>query len=137
MDKIPGTDIQLFYAAVLDWTTKVVFVLILCTFAVYVSKILTPFVPLPELPQYWGLPAHHYLEATGMNTGWGWMEEMHHGDILNFLPIAILASVTIFGYLCIVGKFFRRGERLLGMIVILQIIVLGLAASGVIGTGGH
>lgn len=127
----------LFYAKILDRATKLVFLVLLVTFAIYISGILSPYVPLEDLPQYWSRPASHYLEANRIQTGWGWLAELHHGDFLNFLPLAVLAGVTIFGYLLVVVKFFRNREIILGMIIILQIMVLTLAASGVLKTGGH
>ncbi len=137
MTQIPSANIQLFYARVLDWATKLAFILLLCTFAIYIFGVIEPFIPLEDLPQYWSQPARHYLQATQLKTGWAWVEELHHGDILNFLPIAILAAVTIFGYGCLVLKFFRHRELTLGIIIILQMVVLSLAASGILKTGGH
>jgi len=133
----PASDLQLFYARIIDRAAKLGFGLLLITFAIYVTGILTPYVPLETLPQYWSLPARHYLEATQIRTGWAWLGELHHGDFLNFLPIAILAGVTAFGYLCVVGKFFRNREIIQGIIAILQIVVLILAASGIFRIGGH
>jgi hypothetical protein len=133
----PGADIQLFYARVIDWAAKATFLLLLMTFAVYISGVLTPYVPLNDLPQYWSQPAHQYLEAARIQTGWAWLGELHHGDFLNYLPIAILSGVTILGYLAVLPQFFRNREVILGIIVILQIMVLTLAASGVLKIGGH
>ena len=137
MNPSQGTDIQLFYAKVVDRAAKLGFLLLLLTFALYVSGILSPYVPLKDLPRYWGRPAPHYLKETGIQTGWSWLAELHHGDFLNFLPIAILAGVAILGYLAVVFKFFRNREIILGMIVILQIVVLALAVSGIFRVGGH
>jgi hypothetical protein len=130
-------NIQLFYARLIDWTAKLGFLLLLCTFGVYIFGILPPYVSLEDLPRYWSLPAHHYLLATQVQTGWAWLEELHHGDFLNFLPIAVLAGVSIFGYLCLVYKFWRNREVILGIMVILQIMVLVLAASGFLKVGAH
>jgi hypothetical protein len=133
----PVSDLQLFYARIIDRAAKLGFGLLLITFAVYVSGLLEPYVPLEKLPRYWSLPAHHYLLATQSPTGWAWLGELHHGDFLNFLPIAILAGVAAFGYLCVMGKFFRNREIMQAIIVILQLIVLVLAASGMFRIGGH
>lgn len=136
MAPTPPSDIQLYYARIIDRTAKLGFGLLLITFVIYVTGILSPYVPLEELPQYWSLPAHHYLKATQIRTGWAWLGELHHGDFLNFLPIAILAGVTTLGYLCLVGKFFRNREIIQGIIIIWQIVVLILAASGIFRIGG-
>ncbi|MBM4274218.1 MAG: hypothetical protein FJ134_07145 [Deltaproteobacteria bacterium] len=130
-------DLQLFYARVIDRAAKVGFILLLATFAIYVSEILEPYVPLADLPRYWSQPAHWYLQAARIETGWAWLRELHHGDFLNFVPIAVLAGVTILGYLSVVGKFFRRKETVLGWIIIVQVLILILAASGILKTGGH
>lgn len=137
MNNAGPPDIQLFYARVIDRAAKLGFWLLLGAFAVYVSGLLSPLVPLTDLPQYWSRPARQYLQATGIPTGWAWPALLHHGDFLNFLPIALLAGVTICGYLCVVVRFFRNREMILGIIIILQIIVLALAISGVFKVGGH
>ena len=132
-----GDDLQLFYARVMDRAAKAGFVLLLATFAVYVSGILEPHIPLAEVPRYWSQPALSYLRAAGIQPGWAWLKELHHGDFLNFVPLAILAGVTILGYLSVVTRFFRRGEKILGWVVIVQVLILLLAASGILKTGGH
>lgn len=133
----PGADIQLFYARLIDWAAKCGFVLLLITFAVYITGIIRPYVPLEQLPHYWDKPAPHYLAAAGIQPGWGWVRELRHGDFLNFAPIAMLAGVSVAGYLALMVKFCRNREYILVMIVILQIMVLTLAASGILKTGGH
>jgi len=133
----PADDTQLSYARTLDWAAKLGFLLLLATFAIYLTGLLSPHVPLEDLPRYWSLPASHYLKAAQVPTGWAWLWELHHGDFLNFGPIAILAAVAIWGYLGVGYKFFRQGEMVMGIIVILEIMVLTLAASGIFQMGGH
>jgi hypothetical protein len=132
-----GGDLQRFYARILDRGAKLGFLLLLATFAIYLSGILSPYVPLEDLPRYWSRPASHYLLATQVQTGWAWVHELHHGDFLNFLPLALLSLVMILAYLAVVGRFFRRGETVMGIIIILEIMVLTLAASGIFRLGGH
>ncbi len=137
MERPPGSELQLFYARFLDRAAKLAFLLLLLTFAVYVAGVLNPHVPLEELPRYWGQPARVYLKATQSPTGWAWLGKLHHGDILNFLPLALLAGVSFLGYLGLLVKFFLNREKILGLIVLLQLLVLGLAVSGVFRVGGH
>lgn len=137
MAREPGSDIQLYYARVIDRVAKLAFCLLLMTFAIYISGVLPPYVPLEDLPRYWSQPVHHYLQAAQIQTGWTWLGELHHGDFLNLLPIAIMAGVTFLGYFCVLSKFFRNRETILGIIIIIQLVVLGLAASGIIRIGGH
>jgi len=133
----PGGDIQLFYARILDRAAKLGFLFLLVTFAIYLCGILSPYVPLEDLPRYWSQPASQYLKGAQVQTGWAWLHELHHGDFLNFLPIAILAAVAILSYPAVGYKFFRNGEIVMGIIVILEIMVLTLAASGILKMGGH
>jgi hypothetical protein len=133
----PASDIQLFYAKVIDRVAKLAFGLLLATFAIYISGVLTPYIPLEDLPRYWSRPSSHYLQAAGIKTGWAWLRQLHHGDFLNFLPIALLAGVTFLGYLSVLFKFFRNREPVLGIIIIMQLLILSLAASGLIRIGGH
>lgn len=137
MTFLPSPGLQLFYAKILDRFAKLGFVLLLLTFAIYISGLLSPYVPLEELPHYWSRPAAYYLEAARIKPGWAWLGELHHGDFLNFLPIAILAGVPLFGYPLLAWQFFRKREIIPGIMVILQVLVLILVASGLFRIGGH
>ncbi len=130
-------EIQLFYSVLLSRLAQIGFVFLLITFVLYLFGILGNYVPRHLLPQYWGHPLHQYLNLTQVKTGWSWLHELHHGDFLNLLPIAFLASITIICLATITIRFFRNREPLQGMIAILEIIVLLIAASGLLKAGGH
>ena len=53
------------YARWLDVATKAGFAISLCAFLVYAGGLLPAFVPLEELPRYWALPVHRFIEVTG------------------------------------------------------------------------
>jgi hypothetical protein len=129
--------IQLFYGRFLDLLTKLGFALLLITFALYIFGILSNFVPRQLLPNYWGLPLPRYLETTQMPTGWAWIWELPHGDILNLVPIVFLTGITIICLLTVTVRFFRSRETLQGIVAILEILALLAAASGILKAGGH
>jgi hypothetical protein len=133
----PGSEIQGFYARFLDRTAKSCFILIIIIFFLYVSGIFGSYVPFERLPQYWSQPLSEYLQMARITPGWSWLSYLYYGDFLNFLPIAALAGITILGYLCLAASFFNHREHILGGIAILEIIVLMLAASGILKVGGH
>ncbi len=133
----PGSEIQHFYARILDRAAKSGFLLIIFTFLLYVSGILSPSVSLERLPYYWSKPLSEYLQMAHITTGWSWLSYLYYGDFLTFLPITGLVGITIFGYLCLVAKFFSHGEHIMGWIAILEIFILVLAASGILKVGGH
>ena len=133
----PSSEIQLFYARILDRAAKNLFLLVVFTFFLYVSGILSPYVPLDRLPQYWGQPLSLYLRMTNLAPGWSWLAYLHYGDMLTFLPIAGIAGIAIFSYMCLAVKFLRRRDHFMGWIAVLEIIILLIVASGIFQVGGH
>jgi hypothetical protein len=106
------------------------------TFTLYVFGITTPKVPLSELTANWSLPAAQYSRLVGVDTGWGWIKLVHYGDYMNFLGIAFLASVTAACYLRLLPISLRSPDHSFSIIVVLEILVLVSAASGLL-TIGH
>lgn len=138
--RLPATvpaEEQVVYARVLDAGMKLGFVSLVVTFALYVAGVLTPHVPVEELPRYWSMPVGKYLAATGIHTGWSWLHLLGKGDFLNFVGIAFLSSVAIACYATITPIFFRKKDRIYGCLAVLEVAVLVLAASGVLKSGGH
>ncbi len=130
-------DEQLAYARMLDSGMKIGLLLITLTFVAYVGGLLTPHVPVADLPHYWSLSVKEYLAATGIRPGWGWILLLGKGDFVNFMGIALLAGVTIPCYVTIARIFFRKGDLVYGWLAVLEVAVLALAASGVLTAGAH
>jgi hypothetical protein len=128
---------QLAYAQVLDVGMKLGLLLLLVTFALYATGLVSPHVPVDDLPRYWSLPVKEYLAATGIHRGWSWLGMLGKGDFLNFLGIAFLGGVAIACYLAISPIFFRKKDRLYGWLALVEVAVLALAASGLLKVGGH
>jgi hypothetical protein len=117
----------------LELGTQVALVLLTVTFAVYVSGVLEPLVPMSELARLWQLPVDQYIAATGAPTGWAWLNRLGNGDYLNMLGIALCALVPVIGYASLMIAFMREGERIHAVLALLQVVVLvaAAAASGV------
>jgi hypothetical protein len=136
-------DEQLLYASILEVGVYLGLVVLLVTFALYVSGAVAPSVPLRELPGYWHLSVHDYLEATNVEhlhhehviTGWAWISVIGKGDYLNFLGIVLLAGVTIVCYLGIIPTLVRKHDRVYATMAAIEVLVLTLAASGVLAVG--
>jgi|Napbiome12C3dose_1001474.scaffolds.fasta_scaffold02398_1 hypothetical protein len=131
------TEEQIAYAKILDLGMKVGLLLLIISFALYVFGILTPHVPLADLPKYWKLPVHEYLVQTDIHQGWSWLYMLNKGDFLNFVGIAFLAGVSIICYLRVIPSLFRKGDTIYAFLAIAEVLVLVLAASGVLKSGGH
>jgi hypothetical protein len=124
------------YAALLDWGTRLGFLVLVASFAAYVTGIADARVVPQSLPQLWTQPVDRYLELTGSPTGWGWLTQLHLGDMAGLLGIAILAGCSLPCLLALVPLYWRRGDRVFVGICLAQVLVLALAASGWL-TGGH
>jgi hypothetical protein len=128
---------QLAYASILDKGMKIGLLLLVASFILYLTGILSPYIPVNDLPKYWGMSVHKYLEATGIHTGWSWIGMIGKGDFLNFVGIAFLAGVTVICYLRIIPILFNKKDIVYGIIAIIEVLVLVLAASGILKSGGH
>ena len=103
---------------------RIAFATLLVTFAAYLFGALEPLVPTAELARLWSLPVDQYVAATGAPTGWGWLPMLGKGDYLNFIGIALLATVSIACYARIVPAL----PRLHAVLAVIQIAVLLAAA---------
>ena len=127
-----ATPEQIAYADLLDIGITIGRYLLAGTFILYVFGFTPAKIPLSELPAYWSMPADQYSNLVGVGTGWGWLALIGYGDYMNFLGIAFLSGLTIACYLRILPFSLQRKDFVLGTIVMLEVIVLSLAASGLL-----
>jgi hypothetical protein len=123
------------YATWLDRGARLGFAALLASFLVYVTGVVPAGVAPVDLPRYWGLPVAEYVAATGAPTGWAWLARLGESDLLNFVGVAILGTVTIVCYARVLPLFWRAGERALAAICAAEIVVLLAAAAGIF--AGH
>lgn len=125
------------YASVLNIGMWLGLAVMVVTFAIYVSGVLPSFVPIDDLPKYWNMRVHDFNVALNAPTGWGWAPLVGKGDYLNFVGIAMLSGLTILCYAVILPILFRKKDTAYVVIAIVEILVLSLAASGLLKVGGH
>lgn len=135
--EIKASPAQLRYADTLFYGALIGFVLMLVTYALYVLGVLEPQVPLTELPRLWTGSAADYRAAGHIPQGWGWLALIGKGDIINFVGIVFLAGLTIICFLQLAWTLIRRRQWLMTGIAVLEVLVLSLAASGILVSGGH
>jgi hypothetical protein len=128
---------QLLYASLLNKGMIVGIVVLLLTYAVYVSGMLPTFIPVEDVPKTWHKSVAEYTHDYNAPTGWGWVSYAGKGDYLNFIGIAILAAISILCYAAILPGLLRKKDTVLVIIVTLEILVLCFAASGILKSGGH
>ncbi|HUK04183.1 MAG TPA: hypothetical protein VLV90_03765 [Burkholderiales bacterium] len=120
------------YARCASVGTRIALAVIVAELLAYVSGALSPYVPLEELPRLWHMSMREYLAAARVPAGWGWVALAGRGDYVNFIGIALLASITLVCYLRALQGFLRRGERLYAALAAAQLLVLLAAASGLL-----
>ena len=135
--KTKASEEQMAYAGVLNIGMWLGLAVLVMTFFVYISGVLPSFVPIDDLPKYWTMRAHDFNAALNAPTGWGWAAHVGQGDYLNFVGIAMLSGLTILCYLVILPILIRKKDTAYVVIAVVEILVLSLAASGLLKTGGH
>ena len=134
---LKATEEQVLYAKILNIGMLIGLAGLVIAFIIYCTGILEPLIPLEQVQSYWVLSVHEYLEQSGIQAGWAWLGNLQFGDMLNFLPIAFLSLLTIVCYGAILPGLVRKKDTAYVVIAVLEIIVLAVAASGILGTGGH
>jgi len=136
-EKTRASEEQIAYAGVLNIGMWFGLFLLIVTFIVYISGALPSFVAIEDLPKYWGMRVHDFNAQLHAPTGWGWAAHVGQGDYLNFVGVAILSGLTIVCYLVILPILIRKKDRAYVVIAIAEVLVLSLAASGLLKSGGH
>ncbi|MFH1098199.1 MAG: hypothetical protein ABH886_10250 [Candidatus Desantisbacteria bacterium] len=136
---------QVIYANILEKGMYLGLGCLFITFGLYVFGIIPSAIPLTEISKYWSQDAHSYLAAINRDflhlehppVGWAWTTLLGKGDFLNFVSIAMLAGLTIVCYLAIIPTLLKKKDIAYFLMAITEVIILGLAASGILAVGGH
>jgi len=128
---------QLVYAGILEKGMFFGLLILLITFGIYVFGVIDPYLPHAEVPRYWSLSVSDYLHHTNIPAGWAWINLVGYGDFLNFVGIAILAGVSIICYISIVPLLWKNDDKIYAILAVAEVIVLTVAASGILGSAGH
>jgi len=132
-----ATEEQILYGNILNKGMMIGLLGLVITFIIYGAGILKPMIPLDQVQNYWVMPVNDYLAASGIHAGWAWLGNLQYGDMLTFVPIAFLSLLTIVCYAAILPGLIRKKDTPYVALVIIEILILVLAASGVLRTGGH
>lgn len=124
------------YGVLLERLVNVGMIFLVVSFALYMTGVLQPLVPIEDLPQAWKLPLNDFIAQTGAPAGWNWLQHITTGDYLNFAGIAFLASVTGICYIGLLIGFIKDGKKLYVYIALIEIGLVVLAAANIT-SGGH
>jgi hypothetical protein len=132
----PSQD-QIIYANLLIIGVWVGLAVLFLTYAIYLFEILPVHVSRSLIPTVWDKGVAEYLEITRSPHGWGWTALLGKGDFLNYIGFALLGLMTLLCFIVLLRGYLRQKNWIFSMIAFLEILVLALAASGILGTGGH
>ena len=124
------------YARLLAIGTNTGLAMLVILFGIYMFGALDPHVPHERLPDLWHLPSGKVLEHAGIAAGWGWTDFVHRADILTLVGIVTLAFCSVPCLLAVMPIYWASGQRMLFAICALEVAVIALAASGLVG-GAH
>ena len=102
---------QHIYAKIIYHISNLGLLALIMGFVLYIFGVLTPLVPLEEMPKYWSLSLTQFLEKTGAPTGWRWTAMLGYGDVIPFLGVTILASVTFVCFLALLIALLSNFDK--------------------------
>ena len=128
---------QLLYANILNIGAWSGLALLAVTYILYVAGVVPGMTEMTVITGNWHTGIHDFQAATNGVTGWAWLGRLGYGEYLNFIGLAILASLSIVCYCTLIPGYLRQNDKIYLGIVIAEIVVLCVAASGILGSGGH
>lgn len=136
-EPLPPMPEQIQYANILFIGAWGGIVIMTITYFLYVFGIVDPHVDIALVTQNWDKGVNEYLRITDSPHGWGWFALLGKGDFMNFIGMGLLAVLTIFCYLFLIVGYKKQQDWIYFTVCVLEVLVLSLAASGLLGTGGH
>ncbi len=131
-----GVDnVQRVYAQILENVSHVGFALLIGGYFVYIFQLMPLSVPIDAIAQNWHLSAATMQQKLNTPSGWSFFGStslLMKGDVVSSLSIYYLATATIFCLLFAIPAYIREKNYIYTTISLFQIVVLLVAASGII-----
>ena len=128
-------EIETRYGRILHYLVLAGFLFLGVTFLVYAFALLPSYMEAHRVPEVWHMPADEAVAETARPPFWAWVTNVNRADLLSLGSLAVLSAVTPVGFLFLVVLFLRRRDFAYAAMVAAEVIVLLLAASGIV--GGH
>ncbi len=128
---------QIRYANILSAGAWLGILLMIITYFIYVTGLVSPHIDLTVVTQNWDKGVDEFIGITHAPHGWGWLSLLHKADFLNFIGLILLAVLTIICYFFLIVGFKKSKDWTYFIISLLEVVVLSFAASGILGSGGH
>ena len=128
---------QMRYAAVLQFLSRSGLFVLILGFGLYISGLAPAVVPVEQVPGLLHLRAQDFVHETGTPIGWDWVNNLDQGEVISNLGVIYLSIATIICFLTIFPVVIRKKDLAYVTIVLIELLVLILAASGILTTGAH
>ncbi len=126
---------QLSFASMLVWLVRIGLGILFVTFIVYASGLVPSVVTIADVPDYWHLSAEEYAERTNLEIGWAWVGDFEQGRTLVFAGLVFFPAGTMVLIGITVALYLRQKVPAYALIAFLELIVLIVAATGLLSTG--
>jgi len=123
-------DVQMEFAAVVEWLVGIGLVLLAGLFVLYVTGIVPPAMPLSEVPAHWDLSAAEFRNVSGTEAGWAWIGRITSGEYLSLAGLVAFPTATTIGLCILAGLFARRKAVIWAVMAAVQAAILVFAATG-------
>jgi hypothetical protein len=130
--------VQLAYAKILDIVAHVVIVALALGYVVYLFRILPLDLPIEAVAGNWHLSSTELASNYAVHNGWSCfsgISPLLHGDAISYASIVILAMATTICLLTAIVMYLRGRNLLYAIMALLQVLVLSVAASGLLYAG--
>jgi Fe2+ transport system protein B len=128
-------EIETKYGRILHYLVLAGFLFLGATFLIYAFALLPSYMDAHRVPQVWHLPADEAVAETARPQFRAWVTNLNRADLLSLGSLAVLSAVTPVGFLFLLVLFLRRRDFAYAAMVAAEIVVLILAATGIV--GGH
>lgn len=121
--------VQLVYASVLDVVSHIGMALIAAGFLIYVLKLLPLTVSIEDVAAHWQMRAADMNRILTVPSGWSWVQDPLHGDVLSYFSIVFLSMAAMICLVSVIPVFLGEKNRTYALIALLQVMVLAAAVS--------
>ncbi|HWR01294.1 MAG TPA: hypothetical protein VN371_05475 [Chlorobaculum sp.] len=130
--------VQIVYAKTLDYVAHTVIVVMAVGYLLYMTQLLPLSVPIETIAGNWHLSATSMQAKLNLPCGWECFSApagILHGDVLSYISVIFLSLSTLICLASAVAAFISEKKYLYSTIAILQVLVLLVAASGIMSAG--
>ncbi|MFO7781580.1 MAG: hypothetical protein R6W94_08110 [Spirochaetia bacterium] len=125
-------DLEPLYARILQRIVIIGSLLMLVSFVVYALELLPSAMEADRVPTVWHLPADEAAPLIDRPPLWHWVLAPHRADLLSLGSLTVLAATTPLGFAVLFVLLLRRRDFVYATMVFFQLVVLLLAATGML-----